>query len=195
MTDENPESTRFNADIAAPPAYKAPQAEVILRKAIEIVEEARPMPLSSSSMINKEELLALLTATVNALPDELRAARWLLKERADFLSGVQAEGDRLIAAARTRAERMIQRNELVRAATERAQVIVTEAEDRARRLKLETEDWCDRRLGSMAVVLDHTMKSVVAGRARLQGAVPERAANEEPTQPPVVRDFFDQDDA
>ena len=70
------------------PAYRAPQAESLLRQAIQLVEEARPMPLSASSMINKEELLAVLTAAAQGLPDELRSARWLLKERDDFLARV-----------------------------------------------------------------------------------------------------------
>ena len=91
MSDEA-EPTGSAPDSGAP-GYRAPQAESLLRQAIELVEEARPMPLSASSMINKEELLAVLTAAVQGLPEELRSARWLLKERDDFLARVQGEGD------------------------------------------------------------------------------------------------------
>lgn len=158
------------------PSYRAPQAESLLRQAIELVEAARPMPLSASSMINKDEVLAALTAAVQSLPEELRSARWLLKERDDFLTRVQREGDEIIARARTRAEQMVQRTELVRAAEERARRTVAEAEERAKTLRLETEDWCDQKLGGMEVVLERTMRTVASGRARLQGAVEERDA-------------------
>jgi len=152
-----------------PPDYRAPRAEALLRQAIELVQQARPMPLSGSSMINKDEVLAVLMEAAEALPDELRAARWLLKERTDFLSRVQGEGDAIINTARAQAEQMVQRTELAKAAEERAQRLVTEAEDQARRLKLETEDWCDQKLGAMEVVLQRTMDTVASGRANLQG--------------------------
>jgi len=175
------------------PNYRAPQAESLLRQAIELVEAARPMPLSASSMINKEEVLAVLTAAVQGLPDELRSARWLLKERDDFLARVQSEGDEIIARARTRAEQMVQRTELVKAAEDRSRKVVSEAEERAKNLRLETEDWCDQKLGGMEVVLERTMRTVASGRARLQGAVEERAESDEPE--PLLPDesVFDQD--
>jgi len=175
------------------PHYRAPQAESLLRQAIELVQDARPMPLSASSMINKEELLAVLTAAVQGLPDELRSARWLLKERDDFLARVQSEGDEIIARARTRAEQMVQRTELVKAAEDRARRVVSEADERAKNLRLETEDWCDQKLGGMEVVLERTMRTVASGRARLQGAVEEHADSDEPE--PLLPDesVFDQD--
>ena len=177
------------------PEYRSPQAEALIRQAIDLVEQARPMPLSASSMINKEEVLAVLQAAVQGLPDELRAARWLLKERDDFLAKVQAEGDQIIATARAQAEKMVQRTELVKTAEERARRVMAEAEDHARDLKLETEDWCDQKLGAMEIVLERTMKTVASGRARLQGAEPRpEAALAEPEEPPRPDGLFDQDD-
>lgn len=187
----------FGADAIGerPPDYRAPQAESLLRQAIEIVEAARPMPLSASSMINKEEVLALLQAAVQGLPEELRAARWLLKERDDFLAKVQTEGDQIIATSRASAEQMVQRTELVKTAEERARRVVAEAEDSARELKLETEDWCDQKLGAMEIVLERTMRTVASGRSRLQGASPTGVDIAETT--PAIEEpdgFFDQDD-
>lgn len=160
------------------PKYQAPEAEALLRQAIEVVQEARPMPLSASSMINKEELLAVLNQAADGLPDELRSARWLLKERDDFLARVQGEGDEIIARARARAEQMVQRTELVKAAEDRARSVVADAEERAKNLRLDTEDWCDQKLGGMEVVLERTMRTVASGRARLQGAAPQDLPDE-----------------
>ena len=177
----------------AAPAYRVPQSESLMRQAIQIVGDARPMPLSASSMINKEELLAVLNEAVQGLPDELRSARWLLKERDDFLARVQAEGDEIISRARTRAEQMVQRTELVKAAEDRARRVVADAEERAKILRLETEDWCDQKLGGMEVVLERTMRTVASGRARLQGAADVIPDAQEPE--PLLPDdaVFDQD--
>ena len=194
MTDSPPPVDESSAERAAP-GYRAPQAEALLRQAIELVDAARPMPLSASSMINKDEVLALLHEAVAGLPEELRAARWLLKERDDFLAKVQTEGDQIVGRARARAEQMVQRAEVVKAADERARQLVADAEDRARRLRLETEDWCDQKLGGMEVVLERTLRTVASGRARLQGAVEEHAeADGESAEPePLADDIFDQD--
>ncbi|MGZ0219909.1 MAG: hypothetical protein ACKVIY_12945 [Acidimicrobiales bacterium] len=190
MTDLGPDAMGER-----PPDYRAPQAESLLRQVIEIVEAARPMPLSASSMINKEEVLALLQATVQGLPEELRAARWLLKERDDFLAKVQTEGDQIIATSRTSAEQMVQRTELVKTAEERARRVVAEAEDKAREMKLETEDWCDQKLGAMEIVLDRTMRTVASGRSRLQGARPPGGDSVEAVPESNEPDgFFNQDD-
>ena len=55
------------------------------------------MPLSASVMINHDEVLDLLDEAIDRLPEELRAARWLLKEREEFLAKVQREADDILA--------------------------------------------------------------------------------------------------
>lgn len=146
-----------------------PQAEALLRRVIDVIDAARPMPLSSDSRINKDEVLELLNETLARFPDELRAARWLLKEREEFLAKVRREGDEILELARARAERMVERTEIVRAAEQRARVIVEQAEVEARRLRHDVEDYCDRKLASFEVVLNRTLKVVHAGRAKMQG--------------------------
>ena len=78
------------------------------------------MPLSSDSRINKDEVLDLLEEALTRLPEELRAARWLLKERDDFLTRTEHEAEEILDQARTRVERMITRTEVVKAAEHRA---------------------------------------------------------------------------
>jgi hypothetical protein len=149
--------------------YSPPESEALLRRVAEIIAGARPMPLSASVMINKEEVLELLEEAIARLPDELRAARWLLKERDEFLAKVRREGDDILDQARARAERMVQRTEVVKAADQRARQIVERARDEARKLRLEAEDFVDQKLASFEIVLARTLKMVGAGRAKLQG--------------------------
>ncbi len=166
--------------------------EQLLAQAVRMVERSRPMPFSTSVMINGEELLGMLQKAFAALPEEMRAARWMLKERDDIRRRTQQEGDDIIAAARTRAEQMVQRSEIVKAAELRARRTVDEAEERARRMKLEAEDWCDQRLAAFEAVLHKTATSVSAGRRRLQDTRLPRPA---PAPAPIDRgdDIFDQD--
>lgn len=169
-----------------------PEIEVLLQRLIVMVEEAKTMPLSASSMINKAEFLAVLHAANDSLPDELRAARWLLKEREDFLAKTQRDGEELVAVARTRAEQMVQRTELVRQANTRARQIVEAAEAESRTMKREAEDYCDQKLASFEGVLNRTLKVVGEGRVKLQGDVlaPLAASPEPEAQAAKSHEFF-----
>jgi hypothetical protein len=142
-------------------------AETLLRRAIDIVSTAPTMPLSSSPRIDRDEIIELLEESLHRLPDELRQARWMLKERQDFVAKTRREADELLEAARVRAERMVQRTEVVRAAEQRARTVMETSDADSRRLKHETEDFLDQRLGSFEILLDKLGKTVHAGRQRL----------------------------
>ena len=171
-------------------------ADALLRRVAEIISNAKSMPLSNSVIISKDEVLGLLEDAVGRLPDELRQARWMLKEREEFLAKVEREADEILDAARIRAERMVQRTEIVREAHHVANRTVEHARDQARRLRLEAEDYCDQKLGSFEIVLDRTIKTVQAGREKLRVTpMPAPPAAEELgiAEETPEEAFFDQD--
>ena len=170
-------------------------AETLLRRAIDIVATAPTMPLSSSPRIDRDEIIELLEESLHRLPDELRQARWMLKERQEFVAKTRREADELLEVARVKAERMVQRTEVVRAAEQRARQVMETAETDARRLRHETEDFLDQRLGSFEILLDKLQKTVGAGRQRLSiGAVREQIATEiDDEEDDPTKGFFDQD--
>jgi hypothetical protein len=171
------------------------ESEVILRRTIDIVATAPSMPLSSSPRIDRDEVVELLEDALVRLPDEIRQARWMLKERQEFLDKTKREADELLGAARQQAERMVQRTEVVRAAEARARQVIDAAEEETRRLKNETEDFLDQRLGSFEILLDRLSKTVANGRNRLSiGSEPRPPESEEPIEQQEVADFFNQDD-
>ena len=189
-------TTRDDEEFAAAGAG-ATDLEALLRQVADLVGNARPMPLSASVMINRDEVLELVEEAADRLPEELRQARWLLRERDEFLVNVQRQGDDILDQARVQAERMVQRTEVVRAAQHTARRTVEEAEAEARRLRHEAEDYCDQKLAQFELVLERTMRTVQAGRARLQGTAggEDHAAPEAPgadAHAPEA-DFFDQD--
>jgi len=174
-----------------------PDAETLLRRVVEVISNAKSLPLSTSVRVEKDEVLELLEDAIDRLPEELRQARWLLKEREEFLEKVQREGDDILEAARARAERMVQRTEIVREAQHTAQRTVDDARDEARRLRHEAEDYCDQRLAQFEIILDRTIKTVQAGREKLQGApMPVDGGRAAALAEPHESDegtFFDQD--
>jgi hypothetical protein len=173
-------------------------AEILLRRVADVVGNAKPIPLSTTVRLeNKDEVLELLDDAIKRLPEEIKRARWLLKEREEFLAKTQREADDLLNDARARAERMVQRSEIVREAERAAQRTVEQADDEARRLRHEAEDYCDQKLAGFEIVLERITKTVQAGREKLS-VTPLPSAGEDDIgaiEPGEPEPFFDQDQA
>jgi vacuolar-type H+-ATPase subunit H len=181
-------------------------AESLIRSALDMVQTAKAMPLSTSVLVSRDELCELLERALHTFPEELRQARWLLKERQEFIAEKEREADALLEEVKVQAERMVQRTEIVRQANHVAQRILDDANEEARRLRHEAEDYADQKLASFEIVLDRTMKTVKAGREKLQvSPLPQVAIGEQgdttwaggPSPGPEddVEGFFDQDRA
>ena len=189
-------------DIDDEPPVEEVGIESILNQVLDLMATAKSMPLSSSVMVSREEVSSLVQSALECLPDELRQARWLLREREEFMAERNRDAEALMDDVRAQAEHMVQRTEIVRQANQVAQRIVTDARAEARRLRHEAEDYCDQKLASFEIVLERTMKTVQAGREKLQltpapspeemravGSGPHTANGEVPEA-----GFFDQDD-
>lgn len=161
----------------------------------ELVEQARMMPMSASVLVNRDEALALVGDALASMPEELRRARWLLKERDEFLVEARRDADVIVDAARVQAERMVERTEIAREARRIAEQVIADAEADARRLTHEAEDFIDARLVAFEETLERTLEAVRRGRDRLQPDVDALdATSVGAAGDPDDRDFFDQDE-
>jgi F0F1-type ATP synthase membrane subunit b/b' len=181
---------------SAPDALADLGAEALVRRTIDTIDAAKAMPLSASVLVSRDELTSMLELALERLPDELRQARWLLREREEFLAERSREAEALMEEVRVQAERMVSRTEIVRQANHVAQRILDDANDEARRMRHEAEDYCDQKLAGMEIVLERIIRTVQAGREKLQATAPPVEAPEPPgaSAPATSEDgFFDQD--
>jgi len=166
--------------------------ESVLDQLLQLIATAKSMPLSSSVMVSREEVTSLVHAALECLPDELRQARWLLREREEFMAERTREAEALMADVRAQAESMVQRTEIVRQANAVAQRILDDANEEARTLRHQAEDFVDTKLAGMEIVLDRLTRTVQAGRARLAAPLVEAPPADEGSG--TEEDgFFDQD--
>jgi len=163
LFEDQPVSPEEGADL---------DAEALIRRVVDVVSTAKAMPLSASVLISREEVVGLLADALDRLPDELRQARWLLREREEFLAERAREAEALMEEVRAQAERMVSRSEVARQANQVAQRILDDANEEARRMRHEAEDYCDQKLAGMEIVLERIMRTVQAGREKLQATAP-----------------------
>lgn len=159
------------------------------------VRGARVSSLSSQVRLDRDHILELIRIVRSRLPVALRSARWLIKERNDYLTRAKRDAEELVDQVKAEAARMVHRTEVVKQADVRARRIVESAEEQARRQRLELEDYCDAHLARFEEALGRALGNVRQGRRKLQGEV-ELPLGE--PAPPTADDedeapFFDQD--
>jgi SPX domain protein involved in polyphosphate accumulation len=137
-----------------------------------LIEEAKSVPLSSSAVVNREELLELLAQLKEEIPDEVRQARWMSRDREELLARARKEAERVIAEAQEQRDRLLSRTEIVHAAEREAERILDDARDKAARMRAEAEDYIDQKLAAFEILLNKTLTTVARGREQLTGEAP-----------------------
>ena len=146
---------------------------------IEAAEGAKSVPLSGNVMLDREELLAKLRKLRDNLPEELRAARWMVRERDAFVARTNEKARSLMDEAKGRSAEMVADSYIVKEAVEEANRLVRNAETEARRVRLEGEDIAENRLAEAETVLAELLQQVRESRGVLH------EARELPPEPPV----------
>jgi len=142
---------------------------VLIDKLDDLIHNARTVPLTDSVMIDREEIYEILDQMRSTIPEEIKQARWIVKERQEMLAEAKTEAERLVAEANEKAARLASEEDVVRLAEKQAKEIIDEAREREREIRLGAEDYADEVLGNLEVNLEKFIAAVRRGRERLQG--------------------------
>jgi hypothetical protein len=134
-----------------------------------LIEEAKSVPLSSSAVVNRDELLELLAQLKEEVPEEIRQARWMTRDRDELIARARKEAERIIQEAQGQRDRLLSRTEIVHAAQREGERIIDEAKEKGARVRLEAEDYVDQKLAAFEILLNKTLHTVARGREQLQG--------------------------
>ena len=145
-----------------------------------LAEEAKSVPFSSSAVIDRNEFLELIAQLKQAVPDEVRQARWMARDRDELLARARKEADRLLAEAREQRDRLLSRSEIVHAAQRESERLIDEGKGKAARTRLEAEDYIDQKLAGFEILLNKTLSTVARGREQL--VAPRGNEGEEPRE-------------
>ncbi len=162
-------SSASDIGVLRPEGYTAGPMDVLvlIDKLDDLVHNAKAVPLTDQVRIDREEIYDILDQMRATIPEEIKQARWIVKERQEMLAEAKREVDRLLAEAREQAVREASQTEIVKIAERQADEIVDDARRGAREMKLEMEDWADNQLASLEVNLERFLTAVRRGRERL----------------------------
>ena len=151
---------------------------VLIDKLDDTVHNAKPVPLTDQVRVDKEEIYDILDQMRATIPEEIKQARWIVKERQEMLAEAKREAERIVKEARERQQQLISQEEITKQAERAADDIIEDARAREREIRLGAEDYADEILNTLEVNLSKFIAAVQRGRERL--ARQRRAAPKSP---------------
>lgn len=145
----------------------------LLESIIADVQDAKSVPLSGNVLIDRDMLLERLQKIQAELPNELRAARWMVREREAFIARTNERAKEITDKANAESRRLVSDNHVLAEAVEEANILVRRAEGDSRRMRLEAEDEIDGHLSRIETLLTELLGRVHYTRDEFHRARPK----------------------
>ena len=137
---------------------------VLIDKLDDLVHNAKAVPLTDQVRIDREEIYDILDQMRATIPEEIKQARWIVKERQEMLAEAKREAERSIREARERQDQLVGEEEVTKQAERAAEDIIEDARAREREIRLGAEDYADEILNTLEVNLTKFIGAVQRGR-------------------------------
>jgi hypothetical protein len=69
---------------------------VLIDKLDEMVQNAKSVPMTDQVRIDREEIWEIIDQMRSTIPEEIKQARWIVKERQEMLAEAKREAERLV---------------------------------------------------------------------------------------------------
>lgn len=135
MQMENPRQPKPTESFDVEPHPEEGTAEIlyVLDQLEDMVGVSKRVPFSNKVMVEEEHFLDLVEQLRIAIPNEVRQAQRVVRDRERIIAEAQQEAARIIDASRSRAEYLISEHGVLNEARQRAEQLLEQAEERKKR--------------------------------------------------------------
>lgn len=145
------------------------QALDIIDMLYTMIAEAWGVPLGNDKcIVERDKALGLLDDLKAVLPVELSEARRLVNARDEFVSSVKEEADALRKDAQEEARQMVDRENVYRAAQQKAEEAVQEAERKVREIRRAANSYLDDALRKTEDAVSAALEGVRTARGQFK---------------------------
>ena len=139
--------------------------EEILDMLDELLDRAWNLPLSGGRcVIDAEKVREMVDDIRLNLPDEIKQAKAIVKDRTEILSSAKSEAEAIVRKAEERARVMIAQDEVMKQAQAKATEIVTQAQTKSKEIRQASQEFSDEVLRKAEESLAGWQKCVRPGR-------------------------------
>lgn len=142
--------------------------ESLLERLESLVISARSVPFSDNCMVDREEILVLITMIRDELPGELKQAKWLLEQNRQLIAEARKEAEAIMRDAESRMSRMIDEHEITQKARLQAADLLEKSNQAAQKIRAGSMDYARKRLteiedqlGAMLAMVQRNKKELM----------------------------------
>jgi hypothetical protein len=114
-----------------------------------LLTESRRLPLTSGSLVNKDECLVIIDQLRVAIPQQFAEARRIQAERDQIIARAEQEAQMLVERAREEAEQILDEHGLLREMDNRSALLADEARRRAEETMRGADEYAIKVLGEL----------------------------------------------
>ncbi len=112
----------------------------------DILEAGTSIPLTGRVLVDKNELLDIVKEIRIKLPDEIKQAAWIKEERQRIIDEAQKTASATIEDAEKRLEELVNNEEVLKIANERAEEIINKAKLSSEKIRVGSLEYADELL-------------------------------------------------
>lgn len=115
----------------------------LLERLEETVAQATKVPLTGKVLLDPEELLSLVDEMRDLMPQEIREANRVARDREAILSNAREEAESTVREARSMAAQLTNEAAITREAQQQADQLIDQAKRVAREIRQNALEWAD----------------------------------------------------
>jgi len=129
----------------------------------ELFNESSPMPLTHKVMVDEERMLDLIDQMRLAVPDEIKKAQQIINQRDRIIAQAHEEANRTIELSKEQSQKLVDRDEIVERATQRAEEVKRQAQEETMQIKKEADFYAIDSLEHLEIELSKILSQVRNG--------------------------------
>ncbi len=150
----------------------------VLDKLEEYVHDSTWLP-AGFRIVSEERVVEFVEKIRASLPEEVGRAKVIARDHDRVIRAAQEKAEAIVQQASSTHEELVDQNEIVQRARTTAEMVLREAEERARKIREGADQYAAQVLAEMEGRLSAALGSVQKGREALSGA-PRKAAAAQP---------------
>ena len=139
-----------------------------------MIKGSKKVPLSNGKvMIESHRFLDRVDRLRAILPEELETARLIMSEKERIVKEACAQADEYMEQFKDHVARMVDDNEITRNAMQMGEEIVVKAEEMAREIRRDVNEYADGVLSHMEIVLKKGLEAISQGKQEIRDSQEE----------------------
>lgn len=135
--------------------------EDIIGALYDMVQDARSMPLAADKCIlERDKVLDILDEIIAQLPGELKQSRTIVESRNELISQARREADVILREAQEKAKQLVTKEEIYVEAKKRSEELVSQTQNRINQLRKAANDYMDESLQQTEEVISNALSEI-----------------------------------